>query len=57
MDFKELLEKYRSLLAENKIFNAENEILKARLSMTDQWRICFKWLDGHAEDVAIEDYH
>ncbi len=22
-----------------------------------QWRICFVWKDGHAEDVEIIDYH
>jgi proteic killer suppression protein len=22
-----------------------------------QWRICFTWADGDAEDVRIEDYH
>ncbi len=22
-----------------------------------QWRICFKWEDGHAYDVEIVDYH
>lgn len=22
-----------------------------------QWRICFKWKDGHAEDLEICDYH
>lgn len=22
-----------------------------------QWRICFKWRDGHAFDVEIVDYH
>jgi len=22
-----------------------------------QWRICFKWHDGAAEDVGIVDYH
>jgi proteic killer suppression protein len=22
-----------------------------------QWRICFKWIRGHAEDVEIVDYH
>ena len=22
-----------------------------------QWRICFKWSNGHAEDVEIADYH
>jgi proteic killer suppression protein len=27
------------------------------LRIDSQWRICFIWLDGHAEDVEIEDYH
>tara|TARA_R110002020_G_scaffold10965_2_gene41681 strand:+ start:13173 stop:13454 length:282 start_codon:yes stop_codon:yes gene_type:complete len=22
-----------------------------------QWRICFRWVDGRAEDVEIVDYH
>lgn len=22
-----------------------------------QWRICFRWVDGAAEDVEIVDYH
>lgn len=22
-----------------------------------QWRLCFRWIDGHAEDVEIVDYH
>jgi proteic killer suppression protein len=22
-----------------------------------QWRICFRWVDGDAFDVRIEDYH
>ncbi len=22
-----------------------------------QWRICFRWRDGNAHDVAIVDYH
>ena len=22
-----------------------------------QWRICFRFRDGHARDVGIEDYH
>jgi len=28
-----------------------------RIRINNQWRIRFMWLDGHAEDVAIEDYH
>jgi len=27
------------------------------IRINNQWRICFKWLDGHAEDVEIVDYH
>lgn len=22
-----------------------------------QWRICFRWSDGHADNVEIVDYH
>ncbi len=25
--------------------------------INDQWRITFRWSDGDAEDVRIEDYH
>ncbi len=25
--------------------------------INDQWRICFVWRDGGAEDVEIVDYH
>jgi proteic killer suppression protein len=27
------------------------------IRINDQWRICFKWIDGNAMDVIIEDYH
>ena len=27
------------------------------IRINDQWRICFKWEDGHAMDVEIADYH
>ena len=27
------------------------------IRINDQWRICFKWKDGHAHDVEIVDYH
>ncbi len=23
----------------------------------DQWRVCFRWMAGNAEDVEIVDYH
>ena len=25
--------------------------------INDQWRICFEWRDGNAEEVEIVDYH
>jgi proteic killer suppression protein len=25
--------------------------------INDQWRICFRWAEGHAYDVEIVDYH
>lgn len=25
--------------------------------INDQWRLCFRWHDGHAYDVEIVDYH
>lgn len=27
------------------------------IRINDQWRICFRWLDGNAVDVKIVDYH
>lgn len=27
------------------------------IRINDQWRICFRWLEGHAYDVEIVDYH
>jgi len=27
------------------------------IRVNDQWRICFRWRDGHAHDVQIVDYH
>jgi len=27
------------------------------IRINNQWRLCFKWIDGGAEDVKIEDYH
>ncbi len=39
------------------------ELLKGKRSgqwsirINRQWRICFRWKDGDAEDVEIADYH
>ncbi len=27
------------------------------IRINDQWRICFRWIDGRAENVEIVDYH
>lgn len=27
------------------------------IRINDQWRVCFRWLEGAAHDVAILDYH
>jgi proteic killer suppression protein len=27
------------------------------IRVNDQWRICFRWVDGNAYDVEIVDYH
>ena len=27
------------------------------ISINDQWRICFRFIEGHAYDVEICDYH
>ena len=27
------------------------------IRINDQWRICFRWVQGEARDVEIIDYH
>ena len=27
------------------------------IRINEQWRVCFRWADGHAHDVEIADYH
>ena len=27
------------------------------IRINDQWRICFRWKDGKADEVEIVDYH
>jgi proteic killer suppression protein len=27
------------------------------IRINDQWRVCFRWVDGNAHEVAIVDYH
>lgn len=27
------------------------------IRINNQWRICFRWRNGNADDVAIVDYH
>jgi proteic killer suppression protein len=39
------------------------ELLKGKrkgqhsIRVNDQWRLCFVWIDGNAEQVEIADYH
>jgi toxin HigB-1 len=27
------------------------------IRINEQYRVCFRWIDGHAYDVEIVDYH
>ena len=27
------------------------------IRINDQYRVCFRWEDGHAEEVEVTDYH
>lgn len=27
------------------------------IRINNEWRVCFRWLDGNAEGVEIADYH
>jgi proteic killer suppression protein len=27
------------------------------IRVNDQWRICFRWEEGHVHDVEVTDYH
>ena len=27
------------------------------IRINDQWRLCFRWVEGRAEDVEMIDYH
>ena len=33
------------------------KVLRYSIRINDQWRICFNWSDGGADNVRIEDYH
>ena len=34
-----------------------NRIGQHSIRINAQWRICFRWVEGRAEDVEIVDYH
>ena len=36
---------------------AGNRAGQHSIRVNDQWRICFVWKGGHAEDVELTDYH
>jgi proteic killer suppression protein len=34
-----------------------NRLGQYSIRINDQFRLCFRWEDGHAEEVEIVDYH
>lgn len=36
---------------------AGNRAGQHSIRINDQWRICFRWSDGGADDVEVVDYH
>ncbi|HRY91336.1 MAG TPA: type II toxin-antitoxin system RelE/ParE family toxin [Candidatus Gracilibacteria bacterium] len=34
-----------------------NRLGQYSIRINDQWRVCFRWSDGFAEDIEIVDYH
>ena len=34
-----------------------NRVGQMSIRINDQWRICFKWMNGKAKEVEIVDYH
>lgn len=34
-----------------------NRLGQHSIRINDQWRVCFKWIEGNAFDVEITDYH
>ena len=34
-----------------------NRVGQWSIRINEQWRICFRWEDGHAADVEVIDYH
>jgi CRP-like cAMP-binding protein len=58
------VERKGSSLAEVAVFDggryptsAEATSSTTLLRLSDQWRICFVWREGHCFDVEIVDYH
>jgi len=27
------------------------------IRINDQWRVCFRWVNGYVDDMEITDYH
>lgn len=36
---------------------ARDRVGQHSIRINDEWRVCFRWADGRATDVAIVDYH
>jgi proteic killer suppression protein len=62
---KKLYILHAALALENLMVPPRNRLERLRgdrkgqhsIRINDQYRICFVWVDGHATDVEIVDYH
>lgn len=34
-----------------------NRVGQYSIRLNDQYRVCFRWEDGHANEVEVADYH
>ncbi|MFY9261867.1 MAG: hypothetical protein WAO71_15355 [Gallionella sp.] len=47
----------RNLLRDFTSKASRNELRSYIIRINEQWRICFTFVDGHADAVEIVDYH
>jgi proteic killer suppression protein len=57
LDAAESLEDLRILPGNRLEKLAGNRAGQYSIRINEQWRICFRWLDGNTIDVEIVDYH
>jgi proteic killer suppression protein len=57
LDAAESLEDLRVLPSNRLEKLGENRAGQYSIRINEQWRVCFRWLEGNALDVEIVDYH